>query len=165
MATVIRGDDNFDTAINGKVLQVGHVQVGTVATGTTPMPFDGSIPQITEGDEFMSLSFTPKNASNILLIESSASVSTTTNDYAGFALFKDAVTNALSSKVSFVSPTHAIMPLMLQHRMVAGTTSAITFRIRVGAQVANTTTFNGRVGGLVGGSVLSSYITVTEYTP
>ena len=165
MATVIRGSDNFDTAINGKVLQVGHVHVGTVATGTTPMAFDTTIPQITEGNEFMSLSFTPKNASNILIIESAASVSTNINDYAGFALFQDTVTNALSSKASFVSPTHAIMPLMLQHRMVAGTTSAITFRIRVGAQLGNTTTFNGRVGGHVGGSVLSSYITVTEYTP
>ena len=51
------------------VVQVVNVMDGALATGTTVMPTDDTIPQITEGDEYMSLAITPKNALNILVIE------------------------------------------------------------------------------------------------
>jgi hypothetical protein len=42
----------------GKVIQVVHVQDGAYASGTTTIPLDNTIPQNTEGTEFMSLAIT-----------------------------------------------------------------------------------------------------------
>ncbi|BCU95174.1 MAG: hypothetical protein CM15mV8_0180 [Caudoviricetes sp.] len=42
----------------GKLLQQVHTQTGAVNTGTTIFPEDDSIPQNTEGDEYMTLSIT-----------------------------------------------------------------------------------------------------------
>jgi len=53
----------------GKVLQVVNVTDSAVATGTTQMPSDDTIPQNTEGNELMTLAITPTNSSNILLIQ------------------------------------------------------------------------------------------------
>jgi hypothetical protein len=59
MATVIRGDDNFDTAVNGRVLQVAESNV-LVTTGV----------QTGTGENIIcSLTFTPKSASSKLIIE------------------------------------------------------------------------------------------------
>ena len=54
-----------------QVVQVVNVKDGEVATGTTQIAADDTIPQNTEGDEYMTLSITPKSTSNILLIEAS----------------------------------------------------------------------------------------------
>ncbi len=50
------------------VVQVVNTQDGAVATGTTVLPWDDTIPQNTEGDQYMSLSITPTNASNKLIL-------------------------------------------------------------------------------------------------
>lgn len=51
----------------------------------------------------------------------------------------------------------------LKHRMVAGTTSATTFKFRAGTNVGGTTTFNGRAGGRIFGAITKSSIVITEY--
>ena len=52
-----------------RLVQVVNTQTGAVATGTTVMPIDDTIPQNTEGDQYMTLAITPTHASNKLLIE------------------------------------------------------------------------------------------------
>src|SRR5574341_1372572 len=56
----------------GDVLQVRRTQTGAVATGTTVAVHDDSIPQNTEGDQYMSQAITPTSAINRLMIESLA---------------------------------------------------------------------------------------------
>ncbi len=46
--------------------------------------------------------------------------------------------------------------------MTAGTTSATTFRIRVGPESAGTVTFNGQGGVRMFGTAAKSYMSVTE---
>ena len=46
----------------GSVLQVVQTQTGAVATTTVTIPFDDTIPQITEGAEFITLAITPKSS-------------------------------------------------------------------------------------------------------
>ena len=46
------------------LLQTVSYQTGAVATGTTIIPFDDTIPQITEGNEFMTLAITPRSATS-----------------------------------------------------------------------------------------------------
>ena len=55
-------------AASGGVVQTVSTQTGAVATGSTVMPSDNSIPQITEGTQFLSRTITPTSATNILSI-------------------------------------------------------------------------------------------------
>lgn len=151
---------------SGTVVQVKSFTTGVMATGTTIMPFDDTIPQITEGNEYMTLSFTPKSATNLLLIQVEGSYShDATNAQAGMGLFQDAVANALSVSEQYQNTATTVLKNTLRHGMVAGTTSPITFRVRIGSQNAGTLTFNGQSAQRRYGGVINSNISVIEYKP
>jgi hypothetical protein len=151
---------------SGNVIQVVNFQTGAVATGTTVMPVDDTIPQITEGDEYMTLAITPTNANNILIIDVFATLSTDVdNPHILAALFVGATANALAAVHYFNHATDTIQVVSFKHRVIAGVTSALTFRVRGGIAEVGTTTFNGYAGGRRLGGSLSSSITITEYTP
>jgi hypothetical protein len=147
----------------GSVLQVVNTQSGAVATGTTVMVLDDTIPQITEGNEYMTLAITPTNASNKLLITVCAIF---THNQSGTwflgALFQDSTANALTSFTNFQQTATAACILCFTHYMTAGTTSSTTFRFRAGGHQAGTTTFNGQSGGRLLGGVMASSITIME---
>lgn len=135
-----------------------------VATGTTTIPVDDTIPQITEGTQFLTATITPKATTNRLLISVVFFGSYNVTEQIVVALFQDATANALAA-VAFYQPTGtAPMSIPLQHEMAAGTTSATTFRVRAGANSAGTVTMNGQSGVRRFGGVASSRITITEYT-
>jgi hypothetical protein len=150
---------------SGSVLQIVNFHTGAVATGTTAIPFDDTIPQITEGDEYMTLAITPTNSSNKLLISIVAAVnSTASNAVLTGALFQDSTANALAAQQTpRDKSTNAPSLAVIEHVMVAGTTSATTFRFRMGALGSATNTFNGSGGGRLYGGVANSSITITEY--
>lgn len=150
------------TAVSENIIQVVNTQTGAVATGTTTMPFDDTIPQNTEGDQYLTLSVTPKNTNNDLVIDVSVILSTSSSaDYLAAALFKDSDAGALASTFSYVTGDHPVQ-LNFKHKMAAGTTSAIAFKVRAGTSGAGTTTLNGQAGVRKHGGVLSSSITITE---
>jgi hypothetical protein len=146
----------------GAVVQRAYTQVSAVATGTTTIPDDDTIPQITEGTEFMSLSFTPTSATNKLNITIVAALNSSTVLSLVCALFQDAVSNALASISNTAANTGYHTPTTFTHSMVAGTTSAITFRFRAGPTSAGTLTFNGTSGSRRMGGVMASSIIITE---
>jgi hypothetical protein len=147
----------------GAIVQVKNVQTGAVATGTTSIPNDDTIPQNTEGDEFMTLAITPTNSSNKLRIEVNAfGASGTANRFTTMALFQDSTASAISATSTFGDQETATFPLVISHYMTAGTTSETTFKIRIGLSTANTFTFNGWNGGRIFGGVANSSITITE---
>lgn len=150
----------------GFVVQEASTNYSAVSTGTTVMPWDDTIPQITEGDEYMSISITPKSATNILVIQCVVSVATSgaAKMICG-ALFQDATANALAATATYAGAVSASSPVVLTHRMVAGTTSSTTFRFRAGGESAGTITFNGVAGARKFGGVTASNITVWEYKP
>jgi len=150
----------------GKVVQVVNFQTGAVATGTTVIPFDNTIPQITEGNEYMTLAITPTSTASILIVEVTTFLSASTSaSHMIVALFQDAVVNALAAMVSFNAGDLQTETQSFTHKMTAGTISAITFRVRAGPHSANTMTFNGSGGVRRFGGVAASSITITEVTP
>jgi hypothetical protein len=152
-----------------ELVQIVNTQTGTVASGATQLPFDSTIPQNTEGDEYMTLAITPANALNILRIEALGFFSVpTTNVQLSMALFQDATANALAVSTYAVGTGGAgkIFGVYISHRMVAGTASATTFKIRAGMNSAGTTTFNGiSAAGPYFNNLLTSMITITEVLP
>ncbi len=59
------------------IAQIVNFETGAVATGTTQIPFDDTIPQNTEGDQYMQLQISPVNSSSTLLIDVVAYLSNT----------------------------------------------------------------------------------------
>ena len=146
----------------GAVVQVANFQTGAVATGTTVIPFDDTIPQNTEGNEYMSLAFTPESASNKLKIEIVFQAGASTPARLLAALFQDSTANALAAAQMYIDTASAGGVLTFTHWMTAGTASATTFKVRGGLNVAGTTSFNGSGGTRVFGGVAASSITITE---
>ena len=145
------------------VVQVANTQTGTLATGSTAMTFGNTIPQITSGDQFMSLSFTPLSSTNKLKIDVIFQGSNTATSSSGFvvALFAVGTSNALAT--AYNSQTNSsIQTINFTHYMTSGTTSAITFTVRAGSGSGGTTSFNGQSGSAYGNGTVASSITITE---
>lgn len=150
----------------GHVVQVQMYEDQIVVSGAGVIPFDGSIPQITEGNQFINVSITPKSASNILIIDGLFSGYETSNSYNyGFcvALFKQGQNDALATWYGDVYDytTERINTIPFAHKMVAGGTSPILFRLHAGVPVGSTS-MNRGAGGLRYGGTLSSYMRVWE---
>jgi hypothetical protein len=148
-----------------KVLQVVNVQTGALATGTTIIPFDDTIPQITEGDQYLSASITPKRATSFLEITVSLQTTLVTASALAViaALFRSSGVDALSAtKVYSGATANSDLPVTIQHRVLAGNTSATTFTVRAGPSSAGTLNVNGRVGAGIFGGVNISSIKITE---
>lgn len=147
------------------IVQIVETATGEVATGTTIIPKDDTIPQNTEGDQYLSQAITPANASNILLIEAQIIVSHSVTNTFIMALFQDSTANALSATMQVYTAVNTPVIIRISHKMPAGTTSATTFKIRAGFESAGTTTFNGISGARYLGGKLNSFIRITEITP
>ena len=147
------------------VQQVVSTITGTVATGTTQIPLDNTIPQNTEGDQYMTLSITPKSATSKLVITVTAIVSNNNAAWVTVALFQDSTANALAVSTEYNSGATGITPVVFRYVMTSGTTSATTFKVRAGSNLASATstvTFNGNNQAQLFGGAAASSIIITE---
>jgi len=126
---------SLNNSINGKNIVVQHLYatITTSALYTAYIPYDNTIPQKTEGQEIITLSITPKSATNILVIDwdGAADPSGGQGEHT-IALFQDDTSNALCA-VPESSDGGAPTKAQLVYIMAAGTTSSTTFKIRQGA--------------------------------
>jgi len=146
----------------GNIVQVKNYQTGAVDTTTTTLPYDDTIPQNTEGKEFMSLAITPTNANNKLLISIKVQLGSSVANWLTGALFQDSTASALSASSQYLDTANAATTFSFDYYMTAGTTSATTFKFRAGGAGAGTTTFNGDQGLRKMGGVMASSITIME---
>lgn len=157
------GRAQIDVTSLGPVVQT---QFSTFAagSGTTDITHDNSIPQISEGDEIGTLAITPKNTSNILVIEASALLTASTNVHQAMALFQDSTADALQVAAWTVTGATSMNQLNLVHRMTAGTVSSTTFSLRAGHAGTGTTYWgqDASVNPLYGLSTLC-WMKITEY--
>ena len=155
---------SFATITTGKDLQMVYVFTGAYATGSTTIPFDDTIPQITEGNEVMTLAITPTSATSKLLVNVDVSGASNVQGNWTAALFRDSTANALAAaqtKQSDVNPDH-LDHLHLTWVADADSTSATTFKVRCGQTSAGDWYFNGQNASRWFGGVSNSGITITE---
>jgi hypothetical protein len=155
--------------VAGTVVQVQNQQYDAAATGGTQMPADGTIPQITEGDQFMALTFTPKFANSKLRIDVQMfGGHTVINAQKSFAIFRDGAADAIgatyigiSGAVNWIS--NGSTTLFVD----ALDTVPIEFTVNGGASSssAGTFTFNGTNGNTSYGAIPTASITITEIQP
>src|SRR5690606_9283356 len=108
---------------------------GSLLTGTTILPEDNTIPQNNEGDQYLAVTHTPEDANNILEIEWMLNMSNSSSSLKRYisALFKNSDVDALAAGMGGNTSTpHANAQSVGHHRMVAGGTSPIDFKIRAG---------------------------------
>lgn len=155
---------NLGTKLPGDRVQLQRTDTGAVATGTTVVPIDDTIPQNTEGDQYMTQAITPSCAANILRATASGTYSNSGAANGNFvqALFRDSTASALAA-ANFILPASTGPGLFLTDKSVlAASTSTTTFKVRAGYQVAGTTTFNGSSAARQFGGVYNSFIQVEE---
>lgn len=165
LSAATAGTDYNAPTTTGTIRQVVNTQSGAVATGTTTIPTDDTIPQNTEGTEFMTLAVTPTSATNKLKIEVIINLAGSAGTHLTAALFQDSTANALAATSMPIVASGNSQMLVFTHYMTSGTTSATTFAVRAGGGSASTTTFNGWASARKFGGVLASSITITEIVP
>ena len=154
------------TVSTGTVLQIKSTKLGTVATGTTLMINDNTIPQNTEGDQYMTLAFTPLSATSTLRFEVLLFVAhnvATAN--AVVAIFRDSVADAIAAGNMDLMGANTGFLVTLNYDMTSPGTSAYTYKVRAGGNAAGTLTVNGWGAAQYFGGVLFSSITITEVVP
>lgn len=134
---------------------------GAQASGTTAIPDDDTIPQNTEGDQYLSLQVTPSSAANLLFVETQQHITNTSNSHCSSALFRDSVVDALVATRQNIVAAGAIQESSLKTIVPAKAVTPTTFKLRSGSG-GGTTTFNGNSAGRLFGGALNSFIQVTE---
>jgi hypothetical protein len=149
-----------------KILQVVHYDTGALATGTTPIPFDDTIPQNNEGDQYMSLAITPLSATSTLVIDVTYFASNSAGtDWTTGALFRDSTASAIGAMSSYDEPGLAGHPTTFSVKAPSNATTTTTFKVRIGGSTGGTINFNGQGGTRKLGGVMSSSIRITEIAP
>ena len=150
----------------GTLVNASSVEISAVATSGSLMPYDDTVPQISEGTQFMSLVHTPLDAANLLRVSvvwngthSSSSALITA------ALFNGASNALVAGGREVTGSVNSVLQIVLSHQLVAGGVAPITFTVRAGANLAGTTTFNGAGGTRRYGGVAYSSIHILEFEP
>ena len=146
----------------GETVQIRRNQTGAVATGTTLIPQDDTIPQNTEGDEYMTQVITPKSPVNLLHARHSGFYASSGADYLVACIFRDSGANALAVTADMAGNSDWVATLQVGHYVLAGAAVSTTFKVRAGRRTAGTVTFNGRAGSRNYGGVISSSLAVEE---
>jgi len=125
---------------SGAVLQTAYSELTTSGTTTATIPYDTSIPQQTEGAEILTCSITPTREDSNLLITVRTYISEVTNtgESVVAALFRDSGLDALAvGAVSEDESNIASGSTSIQVRVPSNSTTATTFKLRVGNDVGS----------------------------
>ena len=154
----------FAGGVSGSVVQaVEATPYTTWSTGTAAIPADDTIPQNTEGGQYQSVSITPKNSANRLVIEAIAEcVSADSSRTITGAIFQDSNANAIATGQNVNAGAGSVCQLIVRHEMAAGTTSATTFYFRIGPALG-TVSINGTTSARTLGGTQAVRMRVTEF--
>jgi len=162
---VVEFDGSGITAGAGRRLaQIVSFSTNAYASGTAVIPVDDTIPQITEGNQYMSLVITPTNALSTLEIAVEASFGSPSEVWISVALFKVGVSDALTSRPLYLTAAATMLQANILHSVAAGSVLPQTFTVRGGAHTTATVGINGTSTRLQGGAIISR-ITIKEYLP
>jgi hypothetical protein len=141
-------------------VQQVYAEYSAHSSTTTVIPLDDTIPQNTEGAEFMSVSITPTSLSNYLLINVTGMLLGSGSQNVVGAIFRDSIADAIAAGFFYITSAGDGLMFTLFVRIAVPSTSAMTFKFRAGPG-SGTLYFNGYTGRLLG-AIPKSTITVTE---
>jgi len=146
----------------GETIQIRRTTASSLGSGTVTTPVDDTIPQITEGTEFMTVAISPAQAPNLLSVSSKAFYNHTVDGaFVTNALFRDATANAITASSIYLVLGGGGGDSLVNVAVKAGAVTSTTFRIRGGANIGGTLRFNGAIARYYGG-VINSFLEVQE---
>lgn len=129
--------DNFGTIILGWSSMTDNV----IRTATTVIPADNTKPQITEGDEAFSISYTPKRSDSVVMIEAVISGSAGPGVNSTAAMFMAGQADCLIATRITVQGLQT-----LRVEMPSWGTSSRTFSVRHGPSSTGTSYIGSQIG-------------------
>lgn len=153
-------------ANSGKLAQVVTASSVTSGSTTANIPFDDTIPQNTEGLEILTLAITPTNASSTLQITATVAVSGGGLVSVAGALFVDSTANAIAANLNTVGGLGYFSFLTVVASISASSTSARTYKFRIGNSTSGTVYYNRwATGDLYSTAGPETRITILEILP
>lgn len=150
--------------VAGIAVQSVQASTGSLLTGTTAIPFDNTIPQSTEGDQYLTLSITPKLSSSKIHVEALINIAHTSSGNAIImALFVDSNANASACGSVTCTGVSFCHQIRVSFDYTNSSTASKTFKMRAGSASGATTTVNGSGGSAFLGGTFATYIRATEY--
>jgi len=174
----VRVGDGFDLYISDSTGTVAHKVNPSVAMGSAfarststfsssnNIPADNTIPQKTEGVEVITAPITAKNSLNeLLLFFTSYGAVSTSFQPTQWAVFRGDESDAIAAGqfTSDQEPTTR-HPFTFHVTVPAGTTSATTYKVRIGAN-SGTVYVNRDSGGLKYGAASQIFLSILEIAP
>ena len=129
---------------SGQVVSTAYAEVsGTVALAGT-IPFDNTVPQNTEGTQFLTVNYTPKRIGNKVRVFAQAYISEDTNTGGAvtMALFKDSDANAYAVVASGADDSNSGIDqgmLVLNKEFSVSSLNQLTFSLRGGCNTGPST--------------------------
>lgn len=149
----------------GSVVQVKSASTSAASTITTAAGAADVIPQNTHGGQVLTVTLTPTDAAHYLEVEAIVQVSGDTGS-SGFvlgALFQDSTAAAFAANLTYAAASQYNYQLVVRGRILAGTTSPTTLKLRVGMVSSGSVRINtAYAGGQLLGGVAVTKLTVTE---
>ncbi|MBC8286830.1 MAG: hypothetical protein H8E42_05070 [Nitrospinae bacterium] len=152
------------TPLSGSLIQTVYTHYQTEFAATTSIPYDGTIPQNTEGTEIATVTITPTNTGNTLLIEWVMYAEAYTSPYSRSivaALFVNDSADAVYAVMSQgqIAAYWPIVPSIGKRFLIAPSLTPITFKLRMGCDGGNLLINRN----LFGENRVISSLMVTEY--
>lgn len=150
------------TPLPGTVLQSIRTDLGAASSSTAQIPLDDTIPQVTEGAQFMSQQITPIFSCNLIAVNAQAVFGIAGNSLLISALFKSGSNDAFAVADVYNDTSGGKRTVTLSGLLLANTASAITLTFRSGNNTGTTITFNGTAGTRQFGGASNSYMQAQE---
>jgi hypothetical protein len=169
MAIGLNSDDNLGI-LNGVIgtdfrnlLKTESVVSGAMASSTATIPFDNTIPQITEGFQVLSISYTPISDNSKLVIETFVCSYSVNNMPICTALFQSGISNTIGCSFNNLFTDGGAINSYVKVDLSNTNLTSKTFSTRIGGSSAIQITFNGKANTAYYGDTLKSFIQVSEY--
>lgn len=150
----------------GKVAQMVYSETVTAGSTTTSIPQDDTIPQNNEGAEVLTVAITPTDASSKLKIDFSIHLFGSTSMTGIVALFEDTTADAFH--VAAIDPgASALAGVEVAGTVIvdASSTSARTYKMRVGSSAGTLHWLSDAGSGRYGSAGPRATLVVTEILP
>lgn len=160
------GTDWQSTANAGRLVDRAYAENTGRTSLTTALPYDNTIPQVTEGDQILTCAITPKNTTNRVRVRVDVPIGNTTNAGVGAALFLNGAAAAVRAvgSFSYKNTGQAAQELTMTYEYVPASVSTQTFTVRAGADSGNAILNGSAAAGIFGG-VSAATITIEEIRP
>lgn len=149
---------------NGSIRDSAYAQYASNADLTTAIPYDDTIPQVTEGTEILSAAITPKTTTNkVRIIANIAGAqSGSANVYLGVAVFVNGGANAIVAKAMHMpNNSQGSHECVIDFEHSPASVSTQTYTVRVGLNTG-TVRLNGTTSGRIYGGAQVCTITLQE---